>query len=236
MKRILSCLIVLLWFGHASAQPCQPPQCLPAPIPFEARLSVSAYPVLFVSDVFPGSVAASAGLRAGDVVLAVNGRFLRSFGTAPAFVAKIRERALFDRALLEVQSALPDQRGGRSLQLLLGNPDGRLGFAWSQAFYVAGVPPGSLADALGIRAGDFIQRIGNETVAANVESVAHFDALLDRWLSEPSGGLTIHRLKTVEDGGRTTWEAREIAIDSIGPLDGPTPPPGATHSPNEIRK
>lgn len=145
-----------------------------------------------VGEVQDGTPAAQAGLRAGDRVVAIDGRSVENFGdlrgriaeTRPGSVVKLTvERGGKPVELTATIGKLPSEdelqrvarrklgAGGGSLF-----PDGRprLGVeveAKDGQLRVRGVQPGTLADELGLREGDVLKTLNGESVS-RVEDVA----------------------------------------------------------------
>ena len=215
MKRLPALVLVALPVLAMNSPVFSGDSCRKAPEAFEKRLDAAAYPVLVVLDVIPGSIAHAAGLRAGDLITSVNGHGMRAYGDAAEFRAQIRERALWGVASLEVRSALEGEQAGRHLFVHLPSPDDRIGFASSQAFYVESVRPGGLAQAMGLRPGDFLHQLGSGERAADLDHIVEFDMLMDQWLAGPaSTPLSVQRLKSAENGSNT-WEQRQVFLAAV---------------------
>jgi Do/DeqQ family serine protease len=141
-------------------------------------LGLAAAAGALIAKVEPGSPAADAGLRAGDVVTAAGGHPVRDAGDLRNVLGLIRPGVPLalelwrDRATEELTVTLeaPDERRGR----LAGGPlagaelvpllPGQPGLRPAVGVGVARVAPGSPAARLGLRPGDVITSIDNRPV------------------------------------------------------------------------
>ena len=147
-----------------------------------------------VVDVFPGSPAAVAGLRPGDVLLAGNGR---AFGGRDDYTTLLAQLAPGDRVTLDVggrgaartvtlRAALPPADLGTEVFLrFVGVKLGERG----KRVVVSRVVPGSRADAAGLAAGDVVLQVNGERVS----TVAQIDGIVAREHTRSSLLLVIQR-------------------------------------------
>jgi S1-C subfamily serine protease len=187
--------------------------------PYEARLGVASSPVVIVTDVQTGGIADRAGLRPGDVILATNSHGVRDRVTFQDFLAQIREHALWQAADLTVLS----QQVTRHVMIRLSTPEDRMGFVANFGFYVESVRAGSVADRLGMKAGEFITKASG-TTTGNLKGPADLDLLIQEAVDGGKLTVEVSRLVSAERG-MTLWTPRTLEILSQGPLDGPVPPP-----------
>jgi S1-C subfamily serine protease len=194
--------------GIAFAAPCVNVK------PYEARLGIQSSPVLIVSDVKPGSIADRAGLRYGDAI-----PISRVHATFSDALSRIREKALWRYADLEVIS--DGQK--RHVFLRLFTPDDRFGFVSGVGFYVESVKAGSLGEKAGIKAGDFIRKVG-DIEAGSMTGPGDMDLAIQQAVDAGKLSMELATLASAQ-GGTTLWNVRTSTLLSEGPLDGPTPPP-----------
>ncbi len=151
-----------------------------------------------VNQVYPGSPAAAAGLREGDVVTAVNGRPIDSYlqllrkvailapgsearltvrrgGTSTEVVAKLVERPA-PEALKALALGTSTEPLGLVLRDLSEQVAQKLGLEAFSGVLVAGVMPGSPAEQAGLRAGDLITEVNRRPV----QDVRAFRGALER--------------------------------------------------------
>jgi len=142
-------------------------------------------PGAVVTEVFNGSPAARAGLRAGDRVMAVNGRTVDNFqqllrkvsfiapGSQATFVVLREGREQEVRVLLSERPAPSTLRalaaagGGETLGLLLREVTADVAQSLSlqeRGALVGGVLPGSAAERAGLRAGDLITEVNRKAI------------------------------------------------------------------------
>jgi serine protease Do len=165
-----------------------------------------------VAGVEPGSPAAQAGLRAGDVVVGVAGREVATPRDLAVAVAELAPDSQANLALLrdgqrveqpvtlgqreapQQQAQGPAARGGAerpaALGLRLAPGKGR-----EAGVQVAGVEPGSIAASRGMRPGDVILRAGGRDVTSPQDLTAAVEAA--RHEGRPAIALQIDR-----EGGR----------------------------------
>ena len=210
-------VVALLAIGSYCAAECKNVR------PYEAVLGIDSSPVLIVSDVQSGSVAARAGLKAGDIILASNGRRIRERATFQEFQGRIREQALWQSADLTVLSATEGQGAvKRHVLLRLNTPDDRFGFVSGVGFYVERVRSAGMGDRLGIRAGDFISKV-SEQASGTMKGRGDMDLALDQAIAHGRFVLEVSRLTSAQ-GGTTQWTTQNLTW--LGdPIDGPVPPP-----------
>jgi S1-C subfamily serine protease len=147
-----------------------------------------------VADVMPGSAAAAAGLKSGDVVTALNGQPVhdsaelrnRVGGMQPG--TKVQLTVLRDgsqhpvEATLRTETARPSEAaassGGQAgtepeLGMQLGPIPADTADAGNlQGAYVTAVLPGSAAEDAGIQAGDIITEVAGKTVSSPQEAAS----------------------------------------------------------------
>jgi S1-C subfamily serine protease len=192
--------------------------------PYEASLGIVSSPVLIVSDVQSGSIADRAGLRPGDIVLSTNSRGIRDRATFQEFLGQIREHALWQAADLAVLSGV-DGPGSvkRHVLIRMATPDDRMGFTSAFGFYVERVKAGSIAERFGMKAGDFITRVGDARTG-NLRGPGDLDLLVQESVDQGRMSMEVSRLQSAQ-GGITQWTTRDLTWSLSDPLDGPTPPP-----------
>lgn len=163
------------------------------------EFNINAQQGAFVSEVLPNSAASKAGLKAGDVIIALNGQRLRSFSELRAKVAtsgigkEIELTYLRDGKEVKTKVMLQSDSGSSVssttdlLPALKGaeysnyNKDGVKGVE------ITAVEKGSLAESRGIKKGDLILGINRH----NVESINDLRKIID---SKPSAiALNIQR-------------------------------------------
>jgi regulator of sigma E protease len=164
-----------------------------------------------VAWVDPGSPAAAAGIKGGDLVLAVDGKPVRTWGDldlatmgSPGHALRLR----FRRGA-ELLEATLTPRSVTRYEL------GYAGLAPPLPAEVPGFLPGSAAEKAGMRPGDRI-------VAVNGERVRHFFDVMRLVGASPNRELTI----TVERGKETlSIKATPRDVDGQGKLGIPAPSP-----------
>ena len=146
----------------------------------------------YVSDVTPGSPAVRAGLRAGDVILELDGVKIETAGdvidyvSSRAIATKVQVGILRDGKKVGaavVLAELPDRGGGRgddgngdagfglSLQTMTPRLAESLGFPGSvKGAVVVEVAPGSVAEKAGVAVGDLIVEIDRKAVVGADEA------------------------------------------------------------------
>ena len=146
-------------------------------------LGLAAPEGALVADVTEGSPAARAGLRAGDVVLRVNGEAVRDARALARQVAAIpagREARLAirrngaEQELLVTLGGTPEARrqeargeaGQRNAPLGLALAPAQAGKGAGEGVVVAQVRPGSPAAEAGLRPGDVLAQVGGRDVAS----------------------------------------------------------------------
>jgi len=149
-----------------------------------------------VASVEDGSPASKAGVEPGDVIVSVNGKpvtnprdlaidvanvkpgetssidLLRD-GAQKSLSVAVAEQA-YDQVAQQDQSAHAEKRGKVGLALAPVSPETRSQFDLPdnvKGAVVAGVRPGSPAEAAGIEAGDVVIGVGNHSVATPEEAV-----------------------------------------------------------------
>ncbi len=164
-----------------------------------------------VAWVDPGSPAAEAGVQAGDLVLAVNGKTVRTW----------RELDMATLGSPGHPLTLRFRRGGVDREVKLTPKSitrydlGYAGLAPSLPAEVPDVQPGSPAERAGIRAGDRI-------VAVNGESVQHFFDVMRLVGASPNREVTL----TIRRGEQTlTVRATPRDVGGQGKLGIPAPSP-----------
>lgn len=187
----------------------------------EGRFGVKAGQGVLVSDVVPGGPAAEAGLRAGDVILAVDGRAVE---TTNDLQLEIMYRAVGETVILtlirdgkemslpvvlgerpeEVTTTVPaptsqPERGtekfGLTVQAITPELQARYGLGDARGVVVTRVAPGSRAHWAGIVEGDVVVAVNRQPV----ESVADWDRIVK------DIGDREEVLLTVMSGGRTRF-------------------------------
>jgi len=164
-----------------------------------------------VAWVDPASPAAAAGVRAGDLVLAVNGKPVKTWEDlnlatmgSPGRVLELRVRR-GDQVLSVPLTPRPVTRDNL----------GYVGLAPELPAEVPGVVPGSAAEKAGLRAGDRI-------LAVNGEAVRHFFDVMRLVGASPNRELTL----TIRRGAETlTVHATPRDVDGQGKLGIPAPNP-----------
>ena len=164
-----------------------------------------------VAWVDPASPAAAAGVRAGDLVLAVNGKPVKTWDDLNLATMSSPGRALDLRI----------RRGDQVLSLPLTPRSetrydlGYAGLAPPLPAEVPGVLPGSAAEKAGLRAGDRI-------LAVNGERVRHFFDVMRLVSASPNRELTLE----IQRGDKTlTVRATPRDVDGQGKLGIPAPNP-----------
>lgn len=157
-----------------------------------AALGMPAPQGALVADVTPDSPAARAGLRPGDVVLAVNGQALRdgrALARAMAAVAPGQEATLTIRRGGAEQALTARVAEGPEARVVPARADapaeprrgGALGLALAPhpggGAVVAAVRPGSPAEAAGLQPGDAIEAVNGQPVAGPEAAAAALRAL-----------------------------------------------------------
>lgn len=161
---------------------------------------------LIVSDIYPDSAGAKAGLQRGDVVIAINGvavndeaglRYQAATATAGSQIRidVIREsgqRTLMARAEAPPRSPAPDLRqfegqipfdGTQVANLSPGEAD-EIGFdPFARGVYIKAIAPQGVAARLGFRPGDIIRGVNGQTINTTAD--------LDRAMKTPARGWLI---------------------------------------------
>lgn len=162
---------------------------------FGARF-VASTNVITIRSVEPGSPAAKAGLKKGDVVLRVNDKPAKSILTVnrELISSNPRQEAAFtlqregstERAMVRLvpettffNSSLVQVKIGCSVQDITPDIATRLGLNSLDGVIVTAVEKGSPADAAGFKRGHIIQAINN-TAIADVTSAAHLLHTLEK--------------------------------------------------------
>lgn len=191
---------------------------------YDVALGVTSRPGILVTNVQKGSIAEAAGLETGDVIFMLGRKSVRDVGGATDMLAKIRENALFNVAVLEVKSfrdagvPLPRVR-----ILRLTSPDDRFGFSSQPVFYIEQVKPGGLGAKAGVTPGEFLDNV-NGGGADTFDRPIMLDVTVQDAIA--SGKLTLQvATLSVTPQGEIRWHPRKISLQSSGPLDGPVPPP-----------
>jgi hypothetical protein len=141
------------------------------------KTEVTAADGIEISSVQGGSAAASAGLRIGDRMTALNGQPLASIDD---FQLKIHAAA----SPIQLSIARQDSDGPFDVEVELAGMPSRIGFSWRpddgdpNALVITRVTPGSAAAAGGVRLGDHIYLINDQPIQSS-------DWLLDRLINDP---------------------------------------------------
>jgi S1-C subfamily serine protease len=141
---------------------------------------------LLVRLVAPGTPAAKAGLRPGDVIARINDRFLRNQDDFLAVVG-----ASLGRATLLVLRG-PGGAAARMTLSLMNNPLGAWCEVGAAGLHVTAVVPGTPADKAGLVRGDVIVRVDDQRVRTQ-------DELL-RALGRVAGGQTTLSVRRAQTG------------------------------------
>ena len=160
----------------------------------------------YVNQVTPGGPAAKAGLRAGDVIVAIDGRKMESSGdvidyvsTRPigsrVSVAVVRDGKpqtvaveLGELPSVEARAGAPAQKLGLALQTLTPELAQSMGIErGTRGAVVAEVAPGGAAAAAGVREGDIILEVDRQRVTSAEEAASALGA--------PRGGGHLVRVR-----------------------------------------
>ena len=163
---------------------------------------------VLVSQVFKDSPAEKAGLKVGDIILAVDGRPVnrrqqlalriaeKKPGTTVTLTVWRKRREITVKVVLgeRTEKVLAAARGigsesdlGLRLQDLTDELAAQLGLRGEKGVLVSAVEPGGPADRAGLKAGDLIQELGPDRTP--VSSVAEFRAVLSRL--DPKEGVLV---------------------------------------------
>jgi serine protease Do len=156
-----------------------------------------------LASVVPGSPAAIAGLRPGDVIEAVNGQKIGSPRDLALFVAEVtpgeaaKIHVLRDGQDREIDVKVGEQSSDRTAQTPAAQPEarGQLGLALvpltpdvrdqlqvpdgQDGAVVRSVRPGSPAETAGLRPGDVIVGVGNQNVRSPSEATSAIGSALE---------------------------------------------------------
>jgi serine protease Do len=152
---------------------------------------------ILISQVAPGSPAEKAGLKVGDIIVAIDGEKVREVRELQFRIMKTPPGTEITLTILrggkeqtikakvgempeEVSFGQPKEQAnelGLSLRDLSPEEASRLGI---KGVFVEGVAPGSLAQRSGLRRGDIILAVNNEPV----ESLSQFNEKIDRVRNE----------------------------------------------------
>ena len=172
----------------------------------EEILGIKGVGVVQVGAVEPGLPADGAGMRAGDLIVAFNGRKLREFANYDSFLDALRFAAFEGGAALDVfrYDSASDSYVSRTVNLTLSTRPAEasqvyLGLRCSFTYFVTEVLPDSPATRLGLARGDFIEGINDEH---GFHSVGEIDGRLTAVAASPTKeiALWVTRWKPVENG------------------------------------
>jgi S1-C subfamily serine protease len=208
---LLTSILCIAWVP-ATAQETKPPQDV-----FESSLGVRGQWVAQIAAVQEGSVAQQLGLTPGNLIVGFNGQVIREFGSFRDFLAKMREAALRDKAVMDVLKCGPlsDSYHSESIVATLTPTDNSssrlLGFKSTLAFLVQDVLPGSPAQRMGISRGEFIDQI-NGQVIGNMDGPVAVDSLLEQISATPTREilLTLIQWRSVGDHIRVGKDAKKV--------------------------
>lgn len=156
-----------------------------------------------IAHVFNDTPAAEFGLQKGDVIIAINNETIRNVNhlraaiamykpAAPVSISILRQGQMQDISVtLGKRSAQVVQHGkdsegyvdlwkGLSVQNLTADLAEKLGHTADEGVLIAGVAPGSAAAKAGLRKGDLILEVENQTI----HSVAEFKSALEKVADE----------------------------------------------------
>jgi S1-C subfamily serine protease len=134
----------------------------------ETVLGLSGLPVVQVGSVKAGYVGRRIGLEEGDLIAALNGRFLRDIPDFSSFVRRVREEVYIDGTTLDLYR-YDSRTGAYNLTRVVtydmpdrDDPDwSSLGVTTSFGYVVLEVLEGGPAEQMGVLPGDFIQEIND---------------------------------------------------------------------------
>ncbi len=131
-----------------------------------------------VGAVEPGSPAAVAGLRAGDLIVSIDGTPIRTFSELSKIASTSADREL--QVVVErdgkQESLKVTPANVETLGLIEVQKKGRIGISLAEQAAVLGVPAGSTAAQAGLRTFDRVVSINGEGVRSGRELVAKLDA------------------------------------------------------------
>jgi serine protease Do len=171
-----------------------------------------------VAEVVPGSPAARAGIRQGDVIVAFNGKAVKDAHDLPPMAAEtpvgqkvtvtVRRDGVTQQLPITVgklpseqaareESAQPAQsQWGLRLQDVTPQAASRLGLTTDHGVMVVGVQPGSPAEQAGLREGDLILEVNHQPVHSGKEvrealAKAHDEASLLLLVKRDNGSIFV---------------------------------------------
>lgn len=149
-----------------------------------------------VGAVEPGTPAALAGLKAGDLITAIDGTPIRTFSE----LSKIAQVSAGKQLAIEIerdgarQTLQVTPASVETMGLLDVQQKGRIGISLSEQAAVLGVPEGSAAALAGLRTFDRVIAVNGEGVRSNKQLVERLDA------ASGTVKLTVVRFTPVIDG------------------------------------
>ena len=137
-----------------------------------------------VSEVYKGGPAEKGGMKSGDIIVAFDGKNIKSSNDLPRLVAETRVGKSVDVVVMRekkevhlsvkveelteekiaAQSSAPVQSLGMKVDNLTQQLRQQFGTGEKSGVIVVGVDPGSLADEAGIQKGDVIKQVNRKTV------------------------------------------------------------------------
>jgi len=193
----------------------EPSECGPVPSLTERTLELKGAPVAYVDRVEARSNAQQAGLSPGDLILAFNGQDMRAFSGFESYLAELRLAALSDKVVIDIlkyMAASDSYRPSVAILTLAGSKERFSGFSSHFAYIITAVTPGGLADRLGARPGDFVEKAGGQRVG-NLKGPRELDSIVSEATMKPEGELQLSwsRWRPMNDG-TIRGEIREARI------------------------
>jgi C-terminal processing protease CtpA/Prc len=205
---IAICASVLL-VGNVAGQS----ECRQGPPSIEETLELRGVPVAYVDRVEPNSSAERAGLSPGDLVVGFNGQDMRSFPGFESYLAELRLAAITDKAVIDILKYEPSSESyvpAAVTVILVGTKERYVGFNSHFAYFIRAVTAGGLAERMGARPGDFLEKVSGQRVG-NLRAPLDLDLIASEAARKSEGKLelSLSRWRPMKDG-TIHGETREV--------------------------
>jgi predicted metalloprotease with PDZ domain len=190
-------------------------ECRPAPPSTERSLELKGAPVAYVDRVEPRSSAEKAGLSPGDLILGFNSQDLRAFSGYESCMAELRLAAISDKVVIDILKYMEFSDSYRPSVVILtlaGSNERYAGFSSHFAYVITAITTGGLADRLGARPGDFLEKAGGLRIGT-LRGPVELDQIVSDATVKSRGKveLSLSRWHPMKDG-TIRGETREVEI------------------------